>query len=375
MWSLIKSIRLIFLFILFLYSLLALANRHLPLSQLQLPSSFNISIYADNVPSARQVAIADNGVVFIGTRDEGKVYVLLPDKNGHHSKRVITLLKNLNRPNGVAFRNGSLYVAEIQRITRYDDILNHLDHPPKPKLVSDGFPDKKWHGYKYLKFGPDGWLYTAVGMPCNTCNYRGKDDRFGTIMRLRENGKDLEVYEKGIRNTVGFDWNPTNKQLWFTDNGQDWMGDNLPPDEINHAVRSGQDFGFPFFYGDNIPAPDYKNKNILSKGMTPPVFELPAHVAPLGMTFYTGKQFPKKYRGMIVFVEHGSWNRSRKVGYKVMVAFVKNNKIERVEPLVKGWLQGQKEWGRPVDVVQMKDGSLLISDDLAGVVYRLSFNQ
>ncbi len=358
----------IYLFFFFLSFQSAFAS--LPLNKLKLPEGFSISIYA-KVPGARELALGQDGVVFVGTRGEGKVYALIPSKNFHKAKAVLTLAANLNEPNGVAFFQGDLYVAEIHKVIKYPNIMAHLNKPEKAEVINNRFPNRRWHGYKYIKFGPDKKLYIAVGMPCNTCNYRKSQPMFGTIMRMDTDGKHLEIFAKGIRNSVGFDWNPITKVLWFTDNGQDMLGDNTPPDEINRAPEKGMDFGFPFFYGDNVPAPGYKG--ISNQGMSIPAHNLQAHVAPLGLEFYQGTMFPKKYQNQIFIAEHGSWNRSSKVGYKVIAVTVKNGKVTEVSPFITGWLQRQTYWGRPVDFVTLPDGSLLISDDDAGVVYRVKY--
>ncbi len=351
----------------------ASAKTSLPLNLIKLPKGFHISIYAENIPGARQMTVAPNGVVFVGTRGQGKVYALLPNKGETQAAKSMVIASGLNEPNGVAFYKNNLYVSEIHQVIRYDGILKSLSNPPKPTVINTSFPNRKWHGYKYIKFGPDGYLYIGVGMPCNTCDYRKTQPMFGTIMRMLPDGKDLSIYAKGIRNTVGFAWNPATKVLWFTDNGQDLMGDGLPPDEINRAPKAGMDFGFPFVYGNNVPSPGYGNHP--NKGFTPAAAELPAHVAPLGMTFYNGTEFPKAYRGQMFVAEHGSWNRSSKIGYQMVVVQVKNGIVEHVKPFAYGWLQGQTAWGRPVDVITMPDGALLISDDQAGVIYRVSYKK
>lgn len=358
-----------FCFILLVY--FSSAVLALPLNQIKLPPGFHISIYASNIPGARQITLGKDGIVYVGTRGEGKVYALVPNKNMTTADKVITIAKGLNEPNGVAFYDGDLYVGEIQRILRYSNITNHLKHPSQPEIIYNKLPSKRWHGYRYIKFGPDNWLYIGIGMPCNTCDYRKTNPIFGTIIRMRPDGKDMQIVANGIRNTVGFAWNPVTKVLWFTDNGQDWMGDNLPPDEINRALYKGMDFGFPFFYGDNIPSPNYKKDNISSKDMTSPAWELPAHVAALGMTFYTGKQFPKQYYHQLFVTEHGSWNRSQKIGYQIVMITIKNGNAIAEKRFASGWLKGEKTWGRPVDVLVMPDGALLVSDDYAGVVYRI----
>ncbi|MEM1244658.1 MAG: PQQ-dependent sugar dehydrogenase [Pseudomonadota bacterium] len=348
--------------------------QNLPLDKIHLPPGFKISIYA-HVPDARQMALGPDGVVFVGTRTQGKVFALLPNETMTLAKKIISIGNEFNYPNGVAFKDGNLYVGEIDRIIEYKNIMQQLDAKPKSIIINKQLPNKRWHGYRYIKFGPDNWLYVGIGMPCNTCNYRNSNPKFGTIMRMREDGKDLQIYAKGIRNTMGFAWQPQTKVLWFSDNGQDWMGDNLPPDEINRAPKTGMDFGFPFFYGDNITAPDYVNKNISKQGMTPPAWQLPAHVAALGVAFYTGKMFPAKYKDALFLAEHGSWNRSKKIGYQVVAVDIKEGKVIAVKPFAYGWLQGENVWGRPVDVLVMPDGALLVSDDHAGVIYRISYQQ
>lgn len=340
----------------------------LPLQTLQFPPGFKIDIYAQ-VPNARSMALGSNGTVFVGTRNS-KVYALVPNANQTKANQVITLAQNLNSPNGVAYKDGALYVAEINRVLRYDNIEKQLSNPPTPVVINNTLPNKTHHGWRYTKFGPDGWYYIAIGAPCDAC--LSEDTRFATIARMKSDGSDFQIYAKGIRNSVGFDWDPTTQHLWFTDNGRDWMGDNIPPDELNYAPQQGMNFGFPFFYGNDIPDPKYGKLHSPSE-FTKPVLNLPAHVATLGMVFYTGKMFPAEYQNQIFIAEHGSWNRSKKVGYQVIVVKKEGNKILGWQPFVKGWLQGQSDWGRPVDLLVMPDGALLISDDSAGLVYRVSY--
>lgn len=353
-------------------SIFASADQKLPIHKIKLPPGFKISLYA-TVPGARQMALGEKGVVFVGTMGEGKVYALVPNNTMTKVKTTHLVAQHLNYPNGVTFRKGDLYVAEVSKIIRYPNIMHHLTNPPKPKTVIDTLPSKKWHGYRYIKFGPDDWLYVSIGMPCNICNYRNSQPIFGTIVRIKPGNKALEIYAKGIRNSMGFAWQPKTNALWFSDNGQDWIGNNLPPDEINYAPQLGMDFGFPYFYGDNIRTPQYKNATISKKGMTPPVWELPAHVAPLGVTFYTGTRFPKIYQNQLFVAEHGSWNRTKKIGYQVVMITMNGNKAIKATPFATGWLQGQVAWGRPVDLLVMPDGALLVSDDHAGVIYRITY--
>jgi glucose/arabinose dehydrogenase len=272
----------------------------------------------------------------------------------------------------VAVRGGSLYVAEIHRVIRYDDIENRLDKPPAPVVVNDSFPDDRHHGWKFIAFGPDGKLYVPIGAPCNICEHR--DKRYASITRMNPDGTGFEIFARGIRNTVGFDWHPRTKELWLTDNGRDWMGDDIPPDELNHAPRKGMHFGFPYCHGKNIPDPEF-GKTRGCDQFVAPAMELGPHVAALGMRFYTGKMFPAEYRGQIFIAEHGSWNRTVPIGYRVMMVSLEGSRATKYEVFAEGWLQNEEPWGRPVDVLQMPDGALLISDDHAGAIYRISYTK
>jgi glucose/arabinose dehydrogenase len=355
---------------LWFFSLSVAFAAEISLEKLKLPEGFQISIYASGLDTPRQMALGDKGVVFVGTMHD-KVYALEPSEDLKTVKKVDVVAEKLNYPNGVAFRDSTLYVAEIQQISKYEDIVNHLQDPFSPIPVSHALPDKTWHGYRYIKFGPDGKLYVGIGMPCNTCIQ--DDERYGTLSRISlQRPEHVEVFAKGLRNSVGFDWDPEDGSLWFTDNGQDLLGDTLPPEEINRAPNNKMDFGFPYFYGQNVPAPHFGALKKSVEGMTPPVFELPPHTAPLGMAFYTGKSFPKDYRNDIFVALHGSWNSSKKVGYEVVRLNREEGKAMSFKPFISGWLGEDKQvWGRPVDVLVMPDGALLISDDMAGVIYRV----
>ena len=316
------------------------------------------------------MAISPSGVLFVGTRGS-KVYAVLDTNNDKKADKIYTIASGLNSPNGVAFRNGDLYVAEINRVIKFPNIESNLKNPPQPIVINDNFPSDTHHGWKFIKFGPDNKLYIPVGAPCNVCV---KDNpQYASLMRMNPDGSDLEIFAKGIRNTVGFDWNPRTGILWFTDNGRDMLGDDIPTDELNRAPEQGLNFGFPYVYGDNHPDPEFGNGIDTSK-FTKPVVKLGAHVASLGMRFYTGKMFPKEYQGQIFIAEHGSWNRSKKVGYRVVcVKLDSNNNPISAEPFAYGWLKGESVSGRPVDVQVMNDGSLLVSDDYNGVIYRISY--
>jgi glucose/arabinose dehydrogenase len=273
-------------------------------------------------------------------------------------------------PNGVAFRDGALFVAEVSRVRRYDGIEARLKDPPNPAVVNDTFPRDTHHGWKFIRFGPDGYLYVPVGAPCNVCEE--KDPRYASIMRLKPDGTGLELFAGGVRNTVGFDWHPETKELWFTDNGRDWLGDDRPPDELNRAPRKGMHFGFPYLHGKNVRDPEFGGK-AAGRALTPPEMELGAHVASLGMRFYTGSMFPAEYRNQIFIAEHGSWNRSSPVGYRISLVRLKGGRAASYETFAQGWLKGRSAWGRPVDVLVMPDGALLVSDDKAGAIYRISY--
>ncbi|HWR25731.1 MAG TPA: PQQ-dependent sugar dehydrogenase, partial [Methanosarcina sp.] len=239
------------------------------LACIKLPAGFSIDYYAENIEGARSMTLSPNGTLFVGSRDTGKVYAVLDRNNDSKAENVLVLAEGLNSPNGVAFRNGSLYVAEISRVLRYDDIEARLNNPPEPVVVNNNFSSDSWHGWKYIKFGPDGKLYVPVGMPCNVCNKEGEDERYGTIMRMEPDGSQLEIFARGVRNSVGFAWHPETGELWFTDNGRDWLGDDAPPDELNKAPRQGMHFGFPYCHGGDIPDPEFGSLRNCSE-FTPP---------------------------------------------------------------------------------------------------------
>lgn len=339
------------------------------LKKIQVPKGFQISLYA-RVPEARSLTLGDQGTLFVGTRE--KFVYAIPDKNGDGvAESSFVVANNLYVPNGVAFRDGSLYVAEISRILKYEDIENRLDSPPQPKVIREDYPTDTHHGWKFISFGPDGWLYVPVGAPCNVC--KKSDPQYASITRIHPETKEFEVYAQGVRNTVGFDWHPENQELWFTDNGRDWLGDNQPPDELNHAPQKGLHFGFPFCHGKNISDPKFGKSAPCSKYRSP-VQELGPHVAALGMEFYTGSSFPKSYQNQIFIAEHGSWNRSTPIGYRITNVVLKNNRALSYKVFAQGWLDGSKAWGRPVDIeMNPKDGSLFVSDDRAGAIYRISY--
>jgi glucose/arabinose dehydrogenase len=334
-------------------------------ADIRLPEGFSISVYSANVPEARSLALGAKGTLFVGSRGD-KVYAV---PAGGGSARVIA--SRLEAPHGVAFRDGALYVAEIGRILRYDGIEERLGDAPRAVTVVDGLPSDRHHGLKPIRFGPDGLLYLAVGAPCNVCEPR---PGYGVIERLDPRGGKRETFARGIRNSVGFDWDPRSKELWFTDNGRDLLGDDVPADELNHAARAGMDFGFPYCHAGDVRDPQLGARHGCGE-FTPPARKLGPHVAALGMRFYSADKFPQKYRGAIFIAEHGSWNRSKKIGYRVSVVRDLVAQTPTYETFAEGWLQGDDAWGRPVDVIVAPDGALLVSDDRAGAVYRIDYRR
>ncbi|AJG18366.1 PQQ-dependent sugar dehydrogenase [Cupriavidus basilensis] len=345
------------------------ANAALPLDQIQLPPGFRIELLSAEVPEARGMTLSPEGTLFIGTRGEGRVYAIRNPLAPAPKVRVVAT--GLTMPVGVAFRNGALYASSTSQIVRLDDIDARLDNPPKPVVVSDRFPSETHHGWKFIAFGPDGYLYVPVGAPCNIC--APDENRYANIMKMKPDGTDLQVVTKGVRNSVGFDWHPATRQLWFTDNGRDMLGDDVPDDELNRVTRAGQHFGYPYCHAGNVADPEFGKQRACSE-FEPPAAKLGAHVAALGMRFYTGTQFPAEYRNSIFIAEHGSWNRTKPVGYRVVrVVLNERGQAVRQEVFAQGWLQGDKPWGRPADVQVAPDGSLLVSDDMAGAVYRIRY--
>ncbi|HVL09703.1 MAG TPA: sorbosone dehydrogenase family protein [Burkholderiaceae bacterium] len=340
------------------------AHAALLLDRIKLPKGFQIEVYSDKVPGARAMTLSPSGTLFVGSRAEGKVYALRP------GEPVRIVASGLNMPAGVAFHDGALYASSVSRIVRLDDIERRLDNPPTPVVVTDRFPTETHHGWKFIAFGPDGYLYVPVGAPCNVCER--DENRYANIMKMKPDGTDLQVVARGVRNTVGFDWHPVTSELWFTDNGRDMMGDDLPDCELNRLSQPGQHFGFPYCHA-GVPDPQF-GKGRACSTFVAPVAKLGPHVAPLGMRFYTGKQFPADYRNNILIAEHGSWNRSKRIGYRVKRVVIDDaGKLVRQEVFAEGWLQGETPWGRPADVLVMPDGALLVSDDMAGVIYRISY--
>lgn len=391
----------------------------LPLHEIVLPPGFEITLVSDAVPRAREIAEGSRGTIFVGTRGDDKVYALRDRDGDGRAEDVRVILSGLNDPNGVAVRGEDLYVAEIHRVTKYERIEDWLDAKAagedaganggaggagaasrapdakggatnrekprglfgwgrKPKqvaalraqVVRGDLPRETWHGQKFIAFGPDGRLYVPVGAPCNVCEK--SDPRYASLLAMNPDGSGLEVYARGIRNTVGFDWHPETGELWFTDNGRDELGDDLPSDELNRATKPGEHFGFPYCHAGDVKDPEFGRERGCGE-FTPPAWKLGAHVAALGMSCYGGTAFPQEYQGDIYIAEHGSWNRTAPSGYRVVRVVVENGRAVREEPFASGWLRagGNEAWGRPVHVFETRAGDLLVSDDRAGAVYRI----
>lgn len=345
----------------------AVPGAELDLEAIELPDGFEIEVWAADVPGARSMVRSPEGTVFVGTRGEGMVYALVDEGA---ERRRITLAEGLQLPNGVDFRDGDLYVAENHRVLRFDDVEESLEDPPEPVVVFEGLPEERHHGWRYARFGPDGRLFLGIGAPCNVCD---EGDPFATVSAIDLETGELEVYARGVRNTVGFDWHPETGILWFTDNGRDWLGDDQPPDELNRAPEAGLHFGFPHCHGADVVDPEFGTPEHTCDEYRTPAAELGPHVAALGIRFYRGESFPAEYRGRAFIAEHGSWNRSVPIGYRITILDVEGGEASGYRPFASGWLQGEEAWGRPVDLLELQDGSLLVSDDHAGVVYRIYY--
>jgi glucose/arabinose dehydrogenase len=348
---------------------LAAALDKLPTAKLKVPAGFNIEVYAAGMANARSLAEGDKGTVFAGTRLIDKVYAVV---NKDNKRTVKVLASGLYRPNGVAFKNGTLYIAELSKVSKIDKVEDVIDSPPKPTVIYDSLPKDEAHGWKFIGIGPDNKLYVPVGQPGNNVLH---DDAHGQIRRINLDGSGAEVVALGVRNTVGFDWHPETKQLYFTDNGRDWMSEDVPEDELNRVTKVGEDFGAPYCYQGNISDPEFGWGHSCSE-FTAPVGLMGPHSASLGMRFYTGSMFPKSYKNAIIVARHGSWNRSKKVGGDVVVVKLnKDGTVKSMEPFITGFLEDNKYIGRPVDVLPMKDGSVLVSDDWNGAIYRVSYGK
>ena len=330
---------------------------------------FSLSVVTDDVPSARQMALADAGTLFVGSLRSGKVYAVVLDGGWPEEPDVVVVDDGLIMPSGLLLRDGDLYVAALNRVLRYPNIEATFRAEPEPQLVTDALPAKRHHGWKSISLGPDGHLYVPVGAPCNIC--LSEDPRFASILRMNPNTGETTVYAHGVRNTVGMAWHPQTGELWFSYNGRDMLGDDVPPEEINRATAPGAHYGYPHIHGAAIPDPRFGTGHDPTDYVAPE-FEIQAHAAALGMAFYTAEMFPPQYAGALFIAEHGSWNRSSKVGYRVSALRFEETG-PAYEPFIDVWLEGQKSTGRPNDVLVAADGSLLISDDQGGRIYRVAY--
>lgn len=345
----------------------------LPLEKIKMPAGFTIQVYAE-VPDARSMALSPSGVLYVGNRDGKSVYAVKDTDGDNKADKRWEVATGLNMPNGVAFRDGTLYIAEVSRISKIEKIESKLDNPGKPVVINDTYPTEGHHGWKYIAFGPDGKLYVPVGAPCNICE--SKDPIYASITRINADGSGREIFASGVRNTVGFTWHPQTKELWFTDNGRDMLGDETPNCELNVAPKSGIHFGYPYCHEGAIKDPEFGDKRPCSDFVAP-VQKMGPHVAPLGLKFYTGSMFPDDYKNQLFIARHGSWNRKRKIGYDLSLVKLNGNKSAGHETFASGWLdeEAQKSWGRPVDVLVAPDGGLFVSDDQAGVIYRITYKK
>ena len=342
----------------------------LPAAKLKAPAGFKVEVFAAEVPAARSIRIGDKGTVFVGSRAIDKVHAIT-EKDG--KRQVKAIITGLHRPNGLAFHKGTLYVAELSKVWRYDNIEENLDHP-KPTLLSEAFPKDEPHGWKFIAMGPDEKLYVPVGAPGNIND--PNPETHAHIRRMNPDGSGIEIVVRGVRNTVGFDWHPATKELYFTDNGRDWVSEDIPEDELNRVSASGKKhFGYPYCHQGNFRDPEYGWGHSCSED-EPPVALLGPHTAALGMRFYTGEMFPAEYKNAIFIARRGSWNRTEKAGGDVVVAKLNSDgTVKSVEPFLTGFLENNNYVARPVDVEVMKDGSLLVSDDFNGAVYRVSYGK
>ena len=354
-------------------------------SQWVVSAGFRVDVFAEQVENAREMALGPRGTVFVGSMRAGKVHAVVDSDGDHKADRVVLIASGLDQPTGLAMRGGALYVATASRLLRFDDIERHLDSPPKPVVVRDSLPNRSggYHSWKFIAFGPDSLLYMSVGVPCNVC---AAPAMTASILRMKADGSNFEVFAEGVRNSVGFDWHPVSRELWFTDNGRDMLGDDVPNDELNVAWKQGLHFGFPFCHQGDVPDPEFGAQRACATTESP-AQKLGAHVAALGMTFYTGTMFPASYRDAVIIAQHGSWNRSKPSGYRVMVAHTDGRRVTSYEPLLEGFLPGSRDSlpggfeaqrmanGRPADVLQLPDGSVLISDDTGNRLLRLSYSR
>ncbi len=346
----------------------------LNLQDILLPEGFSIDVFA-RVNNARSMVLTENGTLFVSNRGGDKVYAIKDTDGDWKADEQYVIASDLRMPNGIAFKDGSLYVAEVSKLWRFDNIEDNLANPPKPTKIYDDYPTDAHHGWKYIAFGPDGKLYVPVGAPCNICE--SKNELYASITRMDSDGANREVFAHGVRNTVGFTWHPQTGEMWFTDNGRDWLGNDEPPCELNRVTEAGQHFGYPYCHGGYLKDPEFGDKYPCDDFIQP-AQNLGPHVAPLGLKFCNSSMFPTEYQNKIFVAEHGSWNREPEVGHtghKITLATEENGKGVAYEDFATGFLNTEtnKAWARPVDLIFAPDGSMLVSDDLAGTIFRISY--
>jgi glucose/arabinose dehydrogenase len=349
----------------------ATAADKIPVDKLKPPNGFNIEVYATGMVNARSLRQGDKGTIFVSSRLTDKIYAIT-DSNGKREARPV--LTGLNRPNGIAFHNGTLYVAELSQVSKIEDIESKIDQTLKPTVIYSDLPKDEPHGWKFLTVGPDNRLYFQVGAPCNICM---PSDAHAQIRSINLDGSDMKVVARGIRQIVGMDWHPVTGQLYFTENQRDWLSEEFPEDKLNRVANPGKDnFGFPYCHQGNMPDPEFGWGHDCKAEFTQPLVLLGPHSAPLGMRFYTGAMFPAEYRGAILVARHGSWNKTKKFGGDiVLVKLNEDGTVRSVEPFITGFVQDNSYIGRPVDLHVMKDGSVLFSDDWNGAVYRVTYGE
>lgn len=379
MWTTIisllgRGLRLIRLIPPHVFSLLLLVpcfarSQDLPLEALRLPPGFQISVFAE-LTNPRQLALSESGIVYAGSFRAGNLYGVIDANSDGSADKVVTIDHDLTLPTGIAIQDGDLYVGAVDKLLVYQNIDQTFESSPEPFVLYDELPEETHHGWKYLGFSPEDQLFFNVGAPCNVCEK--ENPWFATIMSLDLNREPLkpEIFASGVRNTVGFSWHPGTDELWFTDNGRDLLGDDTPSCELNRAPKAGLHFGFPYIHASSVIDPEFGAPVF---PVEPPVVELGPHVAPLAMKFYTGTMFPERYRGEIFIAEHGSWNRTPKAGHTGYNITMVNPETGATTILIDGWLKNNVAWGRPTDILEMPDGSLLIADDHANVIYRLTY--
>ena len=375
--TLLKYLFIIYLIFFFSFFIRAESNQNI--GKLNLPDGFEISIFAEELESPRQITETDEGYVIVGSKKGDKIFALFDGDHDGYAETKLIIATGLKNPTGVTYHKGDLYFAEVEDIwiiKNIDDwILSDKTELPPVESYLSGLPSETWHGFRHLRFGPDENLYIPIGVPCNVCiEPQTSDKRFAAIHRY-ENG-ELVMIADGVRNSVGIDWHPITKKLYFSDNGRDWLGDDSPSCELNIVDEEGSFFGFPYKHAKNIIDPEY-GELIPSFGrkFIDPIAELGPHVAPLGIEFYDSYKFPDKYHNNLFIALHGSWNKyNGKSGYKViMINLDKNGNYISQEDFITGWLENEDAWGRPVQPFVLSDGSMLISDDKYNVIYRVVY--